>query len=161
LSRSDRERIALELHAFRVDFCRSDAGYLTLSAVRSDERDNEWYRRAVGKGVWVLHELRNRLGTMIFDNAMDSFGRTHAGKRVTTNEFRKPMEQAAKKDLKPFFDYWVHGQQLPAIGFKEPFAVEERDGKFEVVGLIAGDPKDCGNVCVAVQMKGRRQEKSV
>ena len=116
LSPADSDRLALELHAYRVAFTGSGGPRtVTLSAVRSDVRDNDWYRRATGKGVWVLHELRRLVGATKFDSAMDSFGRAHAGNAISTDEFQKHIEGAAKKDLGAFFDTWVRGDKLARV----------------------------------------------
>ena len=160
LGRADRERVALDLHAFRANFTGSGPTAVTLSAVRRDDRDDGWYRRAVGKGVWVLHELRQRLGKKLFDEAMDSFGRTHAGKEVTTAEFQKHIEQAAKKDLGEFFDYWVRGGILPHLAIQGG-RVEEHAGKYAVVGRVTSDRGGRATVRVAVRAKGEDVTKDV
>jgi hypothetical protein len=114
LSATDRDRLALELHAHRVAFTGSGGPRpVTLSAVRRDDKDNEWYRRAVGKGVWVMSELRSQMGPVKFDDAMESFGRAHAGKAVSSDEFQKHVERATKKDLAAFFGDWVRSDKLP------------------------------------------------
>lgn len=120
LSPADRDRLALELHAHRVAFTGSGGPRpVTLAAVRRDDRDNDWYKRAVGKGVCVLHELRSHVGAKVFDDAMDSFGRAHAGKTVSTDEFQQHMEKAAGTDLRAFFDDLVRGNKLTRFGFRD------------------------------------------
>src|SRR5262249_38959223 len=78
-----------------------------------DVRQNDWYRVAEGKGVWVLHELRRLLGEKKFPEVMDSFGRDHAGKEVTSAEFQAHVERAAGHRLHGFFDFWLREPGLP------------------------------------------------
>jgi hypothetical protein len=80
---------------------------IPLSGATSDPRGNDWYDLAAGKGVLVLAKLREELGSRVFDEAMDSFGKAHAGKEVTTAEFRSHMEKMSGKSLEPFFQKYV------------------------------------------------------
>ena len=55
--------------------------------VRPDPRRLVSHRRPA-RACWVLHELRRLLGDEAVRGAMDSFGREHAGKEVTTAQFQ-------------------------------------------------------------------------
>src|SRR5262249_2991736 len=56
----DRERLALSLFAHRVGFtAAAQAGKdVPLARTQADPGANDWYRVAAGKGVLVLHALR-------------------------------------------------------------------------------------------------------
>jgi hypothetical protein len=86
-----------------------------LAKTRADLTRSDWYQVAAGKGVLILQELRRSLGPATFDEAMDSFGKQHAGKEITAAQFQAHMEQAAGKPLAEFFDYWLQQPGLPVI----------------------------------------------
>jgi hypothetical protein len=76
---------------------------LPLADIKTSLTDEHWYRLASGKGVMVLHELRQLLGDPRFEDTMDSFGKENAGKKVSTAQFQSHVEQKAKKSLNDFF----------------------------------------------------------
>lgn len=110
-----RRDLDLQLFTFR-------SGYLTavrtsadvaLADIKSDVSRDEWHRIASNKGVLALHELRRLVGDPQFEDAMDSFGRKHAGQRVSTAQFQAHMEQASGKSLSDFFEMWTKKTGLP------------------------------------------------
>ncbi|MBI1914149.1 MAG: hypothetical protein HYS12_05340 [Planctomycetes bacterium] len=117
LSAADRDRLALELFAHRVNYLAGARASVDqpLAKTKPETVGDDWYRVAAGKGVWVLHELRKVLGDRTFEKAMDSFGRLHAGKEVTSAQFQLHVEQVAKKRLDEFFAYWLKQPGLPAL----------------------------------------------
>jgi hypothetical protein len=80
---------------------------MPLADIKTSLTDEHWYRLASGKGVMVLHELRQLLGDPLFEDTMDSFGKENGGKKVTTAQFQAHTEQKAKKSLNGFFDSHV------------------------------------------------------
>src|SRR5207245_1875779 len=89
LTPEDRDRIALELFAHRSNYLAAARinGDVPLAKTRSYTRNDEWYRIASGKGVLLLHQLRRLLGEESFETMMESFGRAHAGREVSTAQF--------------------------------------------------------------------------
>jgi hypothetical protein len=117
LSDEDRDRQAVALYGSRSGYLAAAraASDVPLAKTRSEIGRDEWYHVAAGKGVLLLHELRQVLGEDAFAEMMDSFGRAHAGKEVTAAEFQTHVEAAAKKPLKDFFAYWLQQPGLPAL----------------------------------------------
>ena len=95
----------------------------TLANVRSDLRQNDWHKVAQGKGVLLLHSLREKLGAETFDKMMDDFGTANAGKAVATAQFTASAEKAAGHSLKAFFDSWLTKTGLPSTPAGGPFTV--------------------------------------
>lgn len=89
------------------------------------------------KGAWVLHMLRtmfwgqNTLDDDTFLNVMKSFYSKYKGKRVTTDDFQKTIDEVTGTKLGWFFDQWVHGTGIPKYEFAYT-VVEKPDGKFAV-----------------------------
>jgi hypothetical protein len=83
-----------------------------------------------------LNELRQLLGRKTFEEMMDSFGREHAGKEVTSAEFQAYAERASGKDLKEFFDAWLRLAGLPQLQLEGVSVVRKGPGDYEVRGEI-------------------------
>jgi hypothetical protein len=118
LTPTDRDELAVDLFAHRSAFLAATAdheGELSLAAIKSEVASAGWYQQASGKGVLVLHELRRQLGSPLFEDTMDGFGRDHAGQRVSTAEFQAHIEKAAGKPMNEFFDSWVRQPGLPRL----------------------------------------------
>lgn len=73
------------------------------------------------KGGWVLHMLRKDLGDTLFWNGVRNYYATYAGKNATTDDFRKSMEKTSGKDLKKFFQQWLHTPGHPILDIQWKF----------------------------------------
>jgi hypothetical protein len=115
LTDAERERIAVALFAHRAEYelgARAGAD-VPLGKIVTDNRSDDWYRVASGKGVLLLHALREHLGAETFDELMDRFGRANAGKPVTTALFREAVLRVGKEAEAFPFDAWINGTGLP------------------------------------------------
>jgi hypothetical protein len=146
LSAADRDRLALELYAARANYLAgARAGQDTpLSRTQAAVSQDDWYRVAAGKGVWVLHELRRYLKPATFDHLMDRFGAEHAGRETSVadlQDFLRKAAPTAKTDA--FFAYWLDRKGLPTLHLIEPRCESKTaDGKSEyvVTGKLRRDP---------------------
>jgi len=84
-----------------------------LAETRSELAGDDWYQIAANKGVLLLAALRGKVGDESFLKLMDRFGRAHAGKPASAETFRAEAEEVSGRDLKPFFDKWLHRTGLP------------------------------------------------
>lgn len=75
------------------------------------------------KGAWVLHMLRNMmidLRTMnedAFMTVMKEFYIRHKGKRASTADFQKTIEDITGVEMQWFFNQWVYGNQIPTYRY--------------------------------------------
>ena len=76
------------------------------------------------KGACVLHALRGLLGDEVWWKGLRAYVAAHKSQVVDTDDFRKSMEAASGKDLKWFFDQWVHKAGHP--GAQGPLALRGR-----------------------------------
>jgi len=115
LTDRQREQLGLSLFAYRSSYLTGAASghEVPLAETHSFSAESDWYRMASGKGVLLLHELRRLLGGKVFDEAMEAFGRAHAGKEVTAAEFQAHMENKSGKKLDEFFSYWLTQAGIP------------------------------------------------
>ncbi|MFL5341875.1 MAG: C45 family autoproteolytic acyltransferase/hydrolase [Gemmataceae bacterium] len=152
LTNAERDRLALELNSARAEFSDGQ-GAFSVNSLRRKDADDLWYRRAAGKGVWILHELRRRLGAAAFDAAADSFGRKYAGRAASTADFQKHLESATGKKLGAFFDYWVRGDQLPRVGFEDVALLKPAEGQ-GVAGRVKREGPYRDKVSITLRSKG-------
>lgn len=60
------------------------------------------------KGSWILHMLRGVLGTETFWEGIQSYYKQYKDLNVTTDDFKRVMEEASGKDLTTFFQQWLY-----------------------------------------------------
>jgi hypothetical protein len=135
---ADREQLGVSLFGFRSTYLTAAraGGDVALTATHAQPASSDWYRIAAGKGVLLLHELEQLLGRAAFAEMMDSFGRQHAGQRVTTAQFQAHAEHAAGRSLNAFFAPWLNQPGLPRIQVKEVTVQQLADGQYEIKGQL-------------------------
>jgi aminopeptidase N len=67
------------------------------------------------KGSWVLHMLRGRLGNEVFWTGIREYYRRYQNQNVSTDDFRRVMEQASGSDLGWFFTQWLTQTGIPRL----------------------------------------------
>jgi hypothetical protein len=108
-------------------------GYRTAASTTTDAYDLMVYR----KGAWVMHMLRvlmidlRTVNEDRFTAGLGEFYSTYVGKRASTDDFRRIMEQHAGMPLDWFFDQWVHGSAVPTYTVAHRAQASE-DGKWRV-----------------------------
>jgi aminopeptidase N len=73
-----------------------------------------------GKGTWIIHMLRRRMGDAGFMKMLAELRRRYEWKTITTDEFRQLCAEflpARSNDpkLTDFFDQWVYDTGMPAL----------------------------------------------
>jgi hypothetical protein len=140
LTRADQEQLALALFVYRAEYeggarARAD---VPLASVQADARHEDWYRISAGKGVWLLHTLRQQMGSDAFDAMMDAFGREHAGKPVSAAQFRAHVEKWVANKRADFFDAWLTRTSLPRYQMDVPNVASTTNG-YEVAIEVRRD----------------------
>jgi hypothetical protein len=153
LNNHQRARMALERNRYRTECMATlrPGETFSLAEIKPRFDSADWYARATGRGVLVLHELRRLLTPEVFDKAMDEFGAAHAGKAVSTADFRAHMEKAVKRSLGDFFDTWVTGKEW--IEFELADVTLKTSPKHQVSGVVRRKGPTCANVTVTVEME--------
>jgi hypothetical protein len=126
-----RENLAVDLFGYRSSYlaaARASADVPLAKIVASTEED-AWYRIASGKGVLLLHALRERLGDDAFEKGMRTFGEENAGKKVTAAQFQAHVEKSSGKALGEFFEQWLQRPGLPSP--------HQHGGVFHVLSFLA------------------------
>jgi hypothetical protein len=84
---------------------------------------NVWRVITYGKGTWILHMLRRRLGDQAFFKILAEFRRRFEFKSVTTADFRAVVREfrptgISAETVDAFFDNWVYATGVPALKLK-------------------------------------------
>jgi hypothetical protein len=157
LSPGDRDRLGIELFTHRTNYffgARSGAD-TPLAKTRRALAQDDWYQVASGKGVLLLAELRQLVGPAKFEELMESFGKEHGGKAVTTAQFRSHMEKAAGQKLQGFFDRWLGQPGLAALklGNVQVTTAPQASGKTlaTVTGVIQRGELPSGSIEITLE----------
>jgi hypothetical protein len=117
------------LESYRTELLSKDADgmvYESAGPIVWGERlpgwpnSRAWRVISYGKGTWILHMLRRRLGDEAFFKLLAELRRRYEFKSVTTADF-----EALARELRPigmapevidtFFDNWVYSTGIPAL----------------------------------------------
>ena len=142
------------LDSYRMELLsKSESGQTVDSAgpivlgwrLSSSQEPRGWRTITYGKGSWLLHMLRERMGTERFMSMLTAMIQRYDGKEITTEEFRDLAAQflPPKSDdpkLESFFEQWVYGTGIP--GLKLSYSVRGRAGALRVVGTITQSDVD-------------------
>jgi hypothetical protein len=100
-----------------------------LGHIRSD---STVFRSLVyNKGAMVLHMLRRVVGDEAFFQGVRDFYLQWRFKKAGTDDFRRVMEDASKRDLGPFFEGWIYGGEIPRVKFNYAQQGESLNLRFE------------------------------
>ena len=113
-----------------------------------------------GKGSWIMHMLRKRMGDERFLKMLAELRRRYEWKPLDTEAFRQVCAEflpAGSSDpkLENFFDQWVYGTGVPAL--KLTFSVKGKPGAYKLTGTVtqADVPEDY-SVAVPVEIQAGR-----
>lgn len=80
--------------------------------------DDRIFRALVyNKAAMVLHMLRRLVGDDAFFGGIRRFYETWKFRKAGTDDFRRAMEQSARRDLVRFFETWIFGSEIPHLRF--------------------------------------------
>jgi Peptidase family M1 domain len=102
---------------------RESAGPIVLGQrLQNSVQPSAWTVITYGKGSWILHMLRRRLGDQRFLAMLSGIAKRYDHASLTTEQFRQEAAQALppKSDdpkLEAFFAQWVYGTGIPALKF--------------------------------------------
>ena len=121
---------------------------------------NAWATIIYGKGTWVIHMLRRRMGDAQFLKMLAELRRRYEWKTVSTEEFRSLCAeflpaQSPDPKLEDFFDQWVYGTGIPTLKIK--YSVTGKAPNFQLKGTVTQtDVPDDFSVLVPVEIQTGR-----
>jgi hypothetical protein len=111
------------LQGYRSDLLAKPAGETLESSgpvVQGARVDGNWNTVVYGKGSWIIHMLRRKMGDGAFLQMLAALRTRFEDKPVGTEEFRLlcasflPPKSSDPK-LESFFDQWVYGTGIPDL----------------------------------------------
>ncbi len=116
------------------------AGPIVLgSRLESSLEPRAWQAITYGKGSWILHMLRRRMGDERFLSMMAAILQRYGHSEITTEEFRDlaagfmPRGSDDPK-LETFFDQWVYSTGIPTL--KLTYTLQGKAPAWKLVGTI-------------------------
>jgi len=123
------KEMASVLNSYRAELLSKDADgavYEAAGPIIWGERlpgwpnSGAWRVISYGKGTWILHMLRRRMGDDAFFKLLAELRRRYEFKSVTTADFMTLARELRPKGMAPevidtFFDNWVYSTGIPAL----------------------------------------------
>lgn len=134
------------------DRTQESAGPLRLGTrLSSSQSPDAWHHIVYGKGSWVLHMLRARLGDAAFWKLLGRVVSEHRNRALSTEQFRAlAAEFMPKAEAAVFFEHWVESTGIPALSLAHRW----RAGKLTLTVTQTG-VEDHVSVLVPVEVQAR------
>jgi aminopeptidase N len=119
-----------------------------------------WEVVAYGKGAWIFHMLRRRMGDAGFNRMLAELRRRYEYKSVDTESLRQLCAEflppgSPDPRLENFFDEWVYGTGIP--GLKLSYSIKGKPGAYRLTGSVSqSDVSDDFSVTVPVEIQTER-----
>lgn len=108
-----------------------------IQSARLEDYSPEYWAATAGKGAAVIHMLRYVIGDEKFKKGLKLIPEKFAWKGLTTEDFKKAMEEASGENLDYFFLEWIESTGAPE--FKMEYTVYRTAKGFRVMGKVAQD----------------------
>jgi aminopeptidase N len=91
------------------------------------------------KAGWFLHMLRHRLGTETFWSGIREYYRRHRDGNVSTDDFRRVMEEVSGQDLANFFRQWLRRPGSPEVKGTWQYLADDHKIEVQLEQIQPGD----------------------
>jgi hypothetical protein len=128
--------------------------------LENSNNPNAWVAVAYGKGAWIIHMLRRRMGDAQFTKMLAELRRRYEWKTIDTEQFRLLCAEflppkSPDPTLENFFDQWVYGTGIPTL--KLTYSVKGKPGAWKLTGKVAqSDVQDDFSVTVPIEIQTPR-----
>jgi Peptidase family M1 domain len=125
--------------------------------LESSNNPEAWNAVAYGKGTWIIHMLRRRMGDAQFIKLLAELRRRYEWKTIDTDQFRLLCagflpKGSSDPTLENFFDEFVYGTGLPAL--KLTYSVKGKPGAWKLTGTVAqSEVPDDFSVSVPIEIQ--------
>ena len=113
-----------------------------------------------GKGTWIIHMLRRRMGDERFMKMLGELRRRYEWKTLDTEDFRALCAEflppgSSDPKLETFFDQWVYETGTPTI--KLTYSVKGRPGAYKLTGVVTqSDAPEYFSVAIPIEIQNGR-----
>lgn len=107
--------------------------------LESSNNPAAWSAVIYGKGTWIIHMLRRRMGDERFLAMLAELRKRYEWKTIDTEQFRALCAEflppkAEDPKLEKFFDEWVYGTGVPEL--KLTYSIKGRPGAYRLAGSV-------------------------
>jgi hypothetical protein len=153
----DQYRRALLAKGLDGETAESEGPVTQGRRLENSNNPNAWTAVAYGKGTWIIHMLRRRMGDAQFTKMLAELRRRYEWKTLDTEQFRLLCAeflppQSPDPTLENFFDQWVYGTGIPTL--KLSYSVKGKPGAWKLSGTVTqSDVPDDFSVTVPVEIQ--------
>jgi hypothetical protein len=156
----DQYKRALLAKGLDGETAESEGPIVQGRRLENSNNPNAWTAVAYGKGTWIIHMLRRRMGDAQFMKMLAELRRRYEWKTLDTEQFQLLCAeflppQSPDPKLENFFDQWVYGTGIPSL--KLSYSVKGKPGAWKLAGIVAqSDVPDDFSVTVPVEIQTGR-----
>jgi hypothetical protein len=156
----DQYRRALLAKGLDGEITESEGPVVQGRRLENSNNPTAWNVVAYGKGAWIIHMLRRRLGDAQFTKMLTELRRRYEWNTIDTEQFRLLCAeflppQSHDPKLENFFDQWVYGTGIPTM--KLTYSVKGKAGAWKLSGVVTqSDVPDDFSVTVPVEIQTGR-----
>jgi len=158
--------VSLELETYKEALLQKTAGGQTVEStgpivlgtrLENSQSPQAYHSITYGKGSWIMHMLRRRMGDERFLAMLADLRRQYQRKPLSTDDFRMLAARflpplSPDPDLQSFFDQWVYGTGIPSL--KLSYSVKGKAPDLRLSGAITQtDVSDDFSVAVPVEIQ--------
>jgi len=142
-SKNGAQPVALALDSYKTNLLQTANGKTVESTgpivlgkrLENSQAPTAYYNITYGKGSWIMHMLRRRMG----DDRFLAMRKEYERKPLSTEEFRLAAARflppkSEDPQLEDFFDQWVYGTGIPEL--KLSYAVKGKAGALRLNGTV-------------------------
>lgn len=168
--------VAMALESYKTNLLQTVNGKTVESTgpivlgmrLENSQTPTAYYNITYGKGSWIMHMLRRRMGDERFLAMLADLRKEYERKPLSTDEFRLLAARflppkSADPQLENFFDQWVYGTGIPSL--KLSYTVKGKGSAMRLNGTVTQSGVDSGFtvlVPVSIQLgQGKTQTRWV
>jgi hypothetical protein len=146
-NKNGTQPVALALDSYKTNLLQTVNGQTVEATgpivlgmrLENSQTPTAYYNITYGKGSWIMHMLRRRMGDERFLAMLADLRKEYERKALSTEDFRLLAarflpEKSADPQLENFFDQWVYGTGIPAL--KLNYSVKGKAGALRLNGTV-------------------------
>jgi len=152
-NKNGAEPVALALESYKANLLQTlngktveSTGPIVLGTrLENSQTPTAYYNITYGKGSWIMHMLRRRMGDQQFLAMLADLRKEYERKPLSTEDFRLLAArflpaQSGDPQLENFFDQWVYGTGIPSL--KLNYSVKGKAGALRLNGTVTQSDVD-------------------
>lgn len=147
-NKNGSQPVAMALDSYKTNLLLQTANGQTVESagpivlgtrLENSQAPSAYYSITYGKGSWIMHMLRRRMGDDGFLAMLANLRKEYERKPLSTEDFRLLAARflparSADPQLEDFFDQWVYGTGIPSL--KLSYSVKGKGGAVRLNGIV-------------------------